>query len=568
LQADRTQVTLRGLLLAAAAVIVLDATGAPVFEEVAARAGITRPHISSPDKRYILESMSGGAGMLDYDADGDLDVVVVNGSNVERFRRGGDPLVTLYRQDGPLQFTDVTERAGLTRRGWGMGVAAADFDNDGALDLYVTGYGGNVLYRNEGNGMFRDVTERGGVGAGGFSTGAAWSDYDRDGDVDLFVARYVSVAIDRLPEFGEADFCRYKGVLVQCGPVGLPGESDLLFRNQGDGTFDEVSARAGVADSPKYFGLGAIWTDVDDDGWIDLFVANDATPNYLYLNRHDGTFEDVGLLSGTAFDGDGRPQGCMGVDSADYDRDGRLDLFATNFSEQPNVLYRNLGKATFADTSWLSKSGPPSYWHVGWGTSMFDYDNDGWLDLLIANGHVYPQIDAADVGTRYRQPFLLQRNRRDGTFEDVTAGSGLADLPLQSRRGAAFGDLDSDGDLDVIVVNIGEAPTLLLNRTAGGQRVLFQLVGRTGNRSAIGARVTVKSGGLTQLNEVAAGESYLSHNDLRVHFGLGSSDLMDDVQVRWPAGRVERIGPLAAGKIYVIEEGRGVRAGEALRPAK
>ena len=558
----------RAVCAIAVAAGMLGAADAPVFEDVAAGSGLTRSHISSPDKRYIIESMSGGAGVLDYDADGDLDIVGVNGSTVERFRAGGDALVTLYRQDGSLRFTEVTDAAGLTRRGWGMGVAAADYDNDGALDLYVTGYGGNALFRNQGNGTFRDVTDRARVGGSGFSTGAAWADYDRDGDVDLFVARYVAVDIERLPAFGEADFCRYKGVLVQCGPAGLPGESDLLFLNRGDGTFDEVSARAGVADPAKYFGLGAIWTDYDDDGWMDLFVANDTNPNYLYRNRHDGTFDDASLLSGTALDGDGRPQGSMGVDAADYDRDGRLDLFVTNFSEQPNALYRNLGKGSFADVSWTSKSGPPAYPLVGWGTSMFDYDNDGWLDLLTANGHVYPQIDAADVGTRYRQPFLLQRNRGDGTFEDTTPASGLSALPLRSRRGAAFGDLDEDGDVDVVVVNIGEPPTLLRNLSADGQRVLFQLVGRSGNRSAIGARITIRSGEVTQLNEVAAGESYLSHNDLRVHFGLGATERIDDVQVRWPGGGVERIGSVAAGNLYVIEEGRGIRSTRPLRPAR
>jgi hypothetical protein len=556
------------LALLVAAAVGLAAPRPPVFEDITSHGGLVRAHISSPDKRYVVESMSGGAGMLDYDGDGDLDIVLANGSTVARYRAGGDALVTLYRQDAPLRFTDATESAGLTRRGWGMGVAAADYDNDGALDLYVTGYGGNVLYKNRGDGRFEDVTARAGVRAGGFSTGAAWGDYDRDGDVDLFVARYVLVDMDRLPTFGEAEFCRFKGVLVQCGPAGLPGESDFLFRNRGDGTFEDVSTHAGVADQARHFGMGAIWTDVDGDGWIDLFVANDTNPNYLYVNRRDGTFEDVSLLSGAALDGDGRPQGCMGVDSADYDRDGRLDLFVTNFSEQPNALYRNLGKGSFADEAWTSRTGPASYPHVGWGTAMFDYDNDGWLDLLVANGHVYPQIDAVDLGTKYRQPFVFQRNRADGTFEDAVEASGLAELPLRSRRGAAFGDLDDDGDLDVVVLNIGDPPTLLRNRMTTGHRALLQLAGRTSNRSAIGARVTVRTGGFTQVSEVAAGESYLSHNDLRVHFGLGANSRMDDVEVRWPDGRVERIGPLDAGRMYTIEEGRGVRGARPLGPAR
>jgi enediyne biosynthesis protein E4 len=531
----------------------------PAFDEIAAASGLTVSHVSSVDKRYILESMSGGAGLVDYDNDGDLDVVLVNGSTVDRYRGGGDHLVTLYEQKASLAFSDVTERAGLRRRGWGMGVAAADVDNDGWIDLYVTGFGGNALYRNRGDGTFEDVTERAGVRGGGFSAGAAWADYDRDGDVDLFVARYVSVDIDRLPEFGKDEFCRYRGVLVQCGPVGLPGETDLLFRNKGDGTFEEVSARAGVQDAAKHFGLGAIWTDYDDDGWVDLFVANDATPNYLYRNRRDGTFEDMSLLSGTALDSNGNPQGCMGVDAGDVDRDGKLDLLVTNFSEQPNALYRNLGRHSFTDLAWSSKLGAPSYPLVGWGTALFDYNSDGWLDVFVANGHVYPQIDAADVGTRYRQPPLLHRNRGDATFDDVSASAGFASLPLRSARGAAFGDLDSDGDLDIVVVNLGEPPTLLRNRTMRGRRVLLELVGTSSNRTAAGARVTVRAGTFTQISEVHSGVSYLSHNDVRVHVGLGEATRVDSIEVRWPNGTIERLGPLDVDRQYRIEEGKGVR---------
>jgi hypothetical protein len=529
-----------------------------VFEDVAAAAGLTAPHISSSEKRYIIESMSGGAGAIDYDADGDLDLVMANGSSVERFRAGGDPLVTLYRQDSPLKFTDVGRDAGLVRRGWSMGVAAGDIENDGDLDLYVTGFGGNALFRNRGNGTFEDATAAARVEAGGFSTGAAFGDYDRDGFIDLFVARYVSVDINRLPEFGRDQFCRYRGIHVQCGPAGLPGEGDLLYRNRGDGTFEELGERAGVADSAKAYGLGAIWADFDDDGWPDLYVANDTNPNYLYRNRADGTFEDVSLVSATAMSGEGRPQGSMGVDFGDFDRDGRLDLFVTNYSDEPNALYRNLGTGGFTDASWSARIGPPSVPHVGWGTDFFDSDSDGWLDLLTVNGHVYPQIDVAKVGTTYRQPLLLQRNNGDGTFSDATQSSGLDSLPLLSRRGAAFGDVDGDGDLDVFIVNADDPPTLLVNRARAGHRVLVRLEGRRSNRSALGARVTVRAGTATQIGEVLGGSSYLSQNDLGLHFGLGGAGRIDRLEIRWPSGAVERLNDVMADRVLTIVEGAGL----------
>src|SRR3984885_3783919 len=335
--------------------------GVPEFEDVAQKAGITASHISSPDKKYIVESMSGGVGLIDCDNDGKLDIITVNGSTVQRYREGGDPMITLYHQDtdpknNDLKFTDITKSAGLTHKGWGMGVAVADYDNDGLQDIYVTGYGGNALYHNLGNCKFEDVTERAGVGAGGFSTGAAWADYDRDGRVDLFVSRYVHVDIDNLPQFGnDPRFCRFKGVLVQCGPWGMPGESDLLFHNKGNGTFEEVSKKAGVDDPHHYYGLGATWGDYDNDGWPDLYVANDAGPNFLYRNKHDGTFEDVGLLSGVALSGDGLQQGSMGVTWGDYLHEGRLSILVTNFVEQGSVLYHNLGNDSFADISVRAK---------------------------------------------------------------------------------------------------------------------------------------------------------------------------------------------------------------------
>src|SRR5580704_1451118 len=396
------------------------AASLPEFEEVASKVGLTVPHISSPDKKYIVESMSGGVGLIDCDNDGKLDIITVNGSTVQRYRQGGDLLITLYHQgadskNGDLNFTDITKSAGLTRKGWGMGVAVADYDNDGLQDIYVTGFGGNALYHNLGNCKFEDVTDKAGVGAGGFSTGAAWADYDRDGRVDLFVSRYVHVDINDLPQFGnDPRFCRFKGVLVQCGPWGMRGESDLLFHNKGDGTFEEVSKKAGVDDPHHYYGLGATWGAYDNDGWPDLYVANDAGPNFLYHNKRDGTFEEIGLLSGVALSGDGLQQGSMGVTWGDYLHEGRLSMLVTNFFEQGSTLYHNLGKDSFSDVSVRSKVMKPTYPFVSWGTSFFDIDNDGWPDLFIANGHVYPQVDTIPGGTPYRQPMQLFRNHRDG----------------------------------------------------------------------------------------------------------------------------------------------------------
>jgi len=541
----------------------------PQFEDVARKAGLTVSHISSPDKKYIVESMSGGIGLIDCDNDGKLDIVAVNGSTVDRYRKGGDLMVTLYHQDASStadnpKFTDITKDAGLSRKGWGMGVAVADYDNDGLQDLFVTGYGGNALYHNLGNCKFEDVTEKAGVAGGGFSTGAAWADYDRDGRVDLFVSRYVHVDIDHLPEFGnDPRFCRFKGVLVQCGPWGLPGESDLLYHNRGDGTFEEVSKKAGVDDPHHYYGLGATWGDYDNDGWPDLYVANDAGPNFLYRNKHDGTFEDVGLLDGVALSGDGQQLGSMGVAWGDYLHEGRLSMMATEFFEQGSSLYHNLGNDSFTDVSVRSKIYKPTYPLVSWGTSFFDMDNDGWVDLLIASGHVYPQVDNIEGGTSYRQPLLLFRNHRDGTFDDVS--SVLASLPLHSRRGAAFGDINNDGNVDVVILNVGEPPTLLINHNSTpNHRVLFKLIGTKSNRAAIGARIAVKSGTLVQFDEVRGGASYLSQNDLRLHFGLGTNDKMNQVTIRWPNGGTETLHDMPADFIYTVVEGKGIEGKTAL----
>ncbi len=541
----------------------------PQFEDVAEKAGLTVAHMSTLDKKYIVESMSGGVGLIDCDNDGRLDIITVNGSTVERFRKGGDPMITLYHQDsdpknGDLKFTDITKAAGLTRKGWGMGIAVADYDNDGLQDIYVTGYGGNALYHNLGNCKFEDVTDKAGVAGGGFSTGAAWADYDRDGRVDLFVSRYVHVDMDKLPEFGnDPHFCRFRTVMVQCGPWGMPGESDLLFHNKGDGTFEEVSKKAGVDDPHHYYGLGASWGDYDNDGWPDLYVANDAGPNFLYHNKHDGTFEDAGLLAGVALSGDGMQQGSMGVAWGDYLHEGRLSILVSNFVEQGSTLYHNLGGDSFADVSVRAKIVKPTYPLVSWGTSFFDMDNDGWLDIFTASGHVYPQVDSIPGGTQYREPLVLFRNHRDGTFEDVS--STLEKLPLKSRRGVAFGDINNDGNVDMVVLNVGEPPSLLLNHNESpNHRVLFKLVGTKSNKAAIGARVTVKAGTLSQMNEVRGGGSYLSQNDLRLHFGLGANDKMSEVIIRWPNGGTETLRNLAADFIYTIVEGAGIQQKTAL----
>jgi hypothetical protein len=539
----------------------------PIFKDVAKEVGLTAVHISAPEAHYVIDSTSGGAGLFDCDDDGRLDVVLINGSTVERMRTGGDPLVTLYHQEPDGTFKDITKEAGLTHRGWGMGVAVADYDNDGKLDLFVTGFGGSALYHGLGNCKFEDVTEKAGVGGSGFMTGAAWGDYDRDGFVDLYVSRYSHLDMNNLPQFGSNKFCRFKGILVQCGPWGLEGESDFLYHNRGDGTFEEVSVKAGVHDEIGYYGLGVMWVDYDDDGWPDLLVANDSVPNYLYHNNRNGTFTDVGMLTGVALSGEGMELGNMGVDWGDYDHSGRLSFFVTHFEEQPNSLYRNMGKEGFDDVSWTSGVGQPSYPYVGWGTGFFDMDNDTWLDLLVANGHVYPQIDTLDTGPRFREPVLLHRNNRDGTFDEVSKQAGLQELPLKSRRGAAFGDVFNTGNIDVLLLNVGEAPSLLKNMNASAfHRVLFKLIGTKSNRAAIGARVTIRAAGVMQFNEVHGGGSYLSQNDLRLHFGLGTAKKMESVEIRWPNGTVETLQNVAADCIYTIVEGAGIRDTKSLPP--
>jgi hypothetical protein len=543
------------------------------FKDVTAASGINVSHISAAENRYIIESMSGGAAVFDCDDDGFLDVATVNGSSVERYKNGGDLFITLYHQvDGggskTPKFENITTSAGLARKGWGMAVTAVDFDNDGRLDLFVTGYGGNAFYRGAGQCKFQDVTEKSGLRGQGFMSGAAWADYDRDGDLDVFIAGYVSLDLNNLPVFGSSQTCSFKGIRVQCGPRGLPGERDFFYRNKGDGTFEEIANKIGVGDDKKYYGLGAIWGDYDNDGWLDFYVANDGTPNYLYKNNRDGTFSDVGFQNGTSYSGAGVEQGSMGVAWGDYDLDGKMDLFVTNFDNEHNTLYKNLGVKGFLDVSMESKVGAVSIPYVGWGTGFVDFDNDGWLDLLVLNGHVYPQIEFAQSKTQmgFRQHFLLHRNLGDGSFEDVTESAGLKSLPLQSRRGAAFGDLNNDGLVDVVVTNLGEVPTVLLNTTVSdNQSVTLKLVQQKTNRDAVGARATLKTNKRSMIQEVEAGASYLSQNDFRLHFGLGNGEQIESVEVRWSDGTIEKISGVEPNRIVTISQGKGISKSAAFR---
>jgi enediyne biosynthesis protein E4 len=551
--------TVTGLAALTATYLVVAATGAAgnvTFTDVTKSTGITFSHVWSPDKQYILESMSGGVAIFDFDKDGFVDVYLVNAPTVAT---AGDPRSArsgLWRNRGDGTFTDVTDKAGVGYPGWGMGAVVADVDNDGWDDLYVTCYGPNHLYRNNGDGSFSDVTSKAGVGDPRWSTGAAFADYDRDGWLDLFVANYVDVRLDALPEFGKGKYCEFHGIPVQCGPRGLSGSGDTLYRNKGDGTFEDVSARAGMSDPKGRFGMGAIWSDVDGDGRPDLFVANDAGPNFLYKNNGDGTFSDVALQAGTALSEDGKEQGSMGLAVGDYDHSGRWSFFVTNFSDEYNAFYRNEKAFQFSDVSFASQTARASIPFVGWGTHFLDYDNDGWLDLLVANGHVYPQVERAGPGPRYAQRKLLYRNNQNGTFSETTAAAGAALAEPFVGRGSAAGDLDNDGDLDVVVNNLDGGPTVLRNDGGNGNNFLVVLLeGRALNRGAVGATVVVRAGTLTQRAERRAGDSYLSHSDPRLHFGLGDRKTVDSVEVRWPNGVSQRFLEVPANTFIKIVEG-------------
>jgi len=525
----------------------------PTFTDVARVSGIAFEHVYSPEKKYIVESMSGGVAMFDYDNDGNLDIYFVNSLTVDLARAHKKTRSALYHNNGDGTFSDVTDKAGVGDIGFGMGVVTGDYNNDGFEDFYVTCLGPNHLFRNNGNGTFTDVTAKAGVSDPRWSTGAAFVDYDNDGKLDLFVSNYVDFTLDHLPEFGVGRTCQFKGTPVQCGPRGLPGAGDSLFHNNGDGTFTDVSSKAGVSDPNGYYGLGVICSDFDDDGLVDIFVANDSTPNFLYHNNGNGTFKEIGFVAGTAVNESGSEQGSMGVTLGDYDHDGRLDLFITNFDDEYNILYHNDGKGSFTDVSFRSKVAQVSLAYVGWGTQFFDYDNDGWVDLFVTNGHVYPQRNP------YRQRELLHHNNRDGTFAEVAASSGKALMVERVGRGVAVGDLDNDGDLDVVVNDLDGAPQLLRNDGGNANNsLLLKLMGTKSNRDGIGARVKVVSGDLTQVDEVHSGGSYLSQNDQRLNFGFGERRTVDLIEVRWPSGVVDKLTNVKPNEIVTIKEGAGV----------
>jgi len=540
----------------------------PQLEDITASTQITFTHASDPSKRYIMESMSGGVILIDYDRDGWPDIYFTNQPTVDQALKGVSAPGALYHNNHDGTFTDVTAKSGLNTACLANGGAVGDYNNDGWPDLYLTCLGGNVLYRNNGDGTFTDVTEQAHVRDGRYSTGAAFGDYDNDGFVDLMVVNYVDFHLDDMPKFGSASFCKYKGLDVQCGPRGLRGAGDSLFHNNGDGTFTDVSKQAGVSDPDGYYGLGVVWADFNNTGRPDIYIANDSTPKYLYKNLGNGKFEDIGLQSGTAVSEDGSEQASMGIALGDYNHTGRPSIYVTNFTDENDLLYRNQGNWDFDEVSYPSGAALPSLPWVKWGTAFVDLDNSGWLDLITVTGHVYPQVDQLPSGGGYRQPSLLQMNQKDGTFCDASDEAGPALMERRVSRGLAIGDLFNDGNMDVVVEDLDGKPMILRNRGVPGRHwVSFELDGTKSNRAALNARIRIVAGGMTQTSEIHSGGSYLSQNDLRVHFGLGAATKIDKVEIRWPSGLVEVLTNVASDRFYNVLEGKGVVDPSVARPA-
>ncbi len=542
-------------------------SGPVIFKNIAAQAGLAKwKHvIGTPQKRYIIEANASGVGLIDYDNDGWLDIYLVNGSTYDALTgKTTPPHAALFHNNHDGTFTDVAAKAGVTNDRWGIGVAIADFDNDGWPDIYVSNFGKNRLYHNNHDGTFTDVAEKAGVTLGNWSTGATWGDYDGDGRLDLFVPGYVHYDIAHPPDpdsaGGSIQGCVFRGVSVMCGPRGLQGEPDHLFHNNGDGTFTDVSVKAGVSDPNAYYGLTALFVDVNNDGKPDLLVADDSTPNYLYINKGDGTFEDDSYSSGYALNEMGRETASMGIGVGDYRNNGLIDIYNTTFSDDYNPLYRNDGDANFTDVSYPMGIADITIPFLGWGTGFLDFDNDGWKDIFVANGHVYPQVDQNNWGTTFAQRPLLFRNLEGKKFDVMPAVKGTALAETYEGRGAAFGDLFNDGKIDVVINQLDGPPALLRNVNDDHNHwVGMQLIG-TGKspRDAVGATVYLTAGGMRQRGDVLSGGSFASSNDQRVHFGLGQNTKIDAIEIHWPDGQKEQVTLPSVDRYFMVEEGKGV----------
>jgi hypothetical protein len=532
----------------------------PQLVDITASTGINFEHLSSPEAKFIVESMSGGVALIDYDGDGWPDIYFTNAQSVEMALHGKKSRSALYHNNHDGTFTDVSDKAGVGTPCWAMGAVVGDYNNDGLPDLLVTCFGGVVLYRNNGDGTFTDVTKSAGLGADtGWATGAAFGDYDGDGWPDLFISHYVDFHLDDLPTFGSSKSCKYLGLDVQCGPRGLKGSADSLYHNNGNGTFTDVAEKSGVGDPEHRYGLTAIWSDFDNDGKLDLFVTNDGQSNYLYQGDGTGKFTDVSLTSGVAVNEDGGEQANMGVAMGDYLHSGRMSLAISHFDIEYAALYRNDGGMSFTDVSVASGIARGTQGYVGWGDAFVDFSNDGWQDLFLVNGHVYPQVDSAQLAVKYLEPKLLFLNQRDGSFRNISNQAGPAIRVPQVSRGMAIGDLFNDGRLEAVVENLSGKPMILCPE--GGPQnhwISFQLEGAKGNRLALNARIRAAAGELVQVGEVLSGGSYLSQNDLRVHFGLGTHGQLDKAEIHWQGGTVETLTRLVADRFYVVRQGQGV----------
>jgi hypothetical protein len=510
--------------------------------------------------RYLLETTGCGAGWIDYDNDGKLDAILVNGTVLEGFPKGQEPFNHLYHNRGDGTFEDVSQSMGVAASGWGQGVCVGDYDNDGFEDFYVTYYGQSRLYHNLGGKGFEDVTAKAGLTEKylRWGTGCAFLDYDHDGKLDIFVVNYIDLDLKTAP-LPESGLCRYRGIPVACGPPGLVGGKNALYRNKGDGTFEDVSERSGITKAKGTYGLGTSTLDFDNDGWTDIYVANDSNPATLYRNKGDGTFEDIAVSSGCAFSMDGKNQAGMGVAVGDFDRNGTLDIFKTNFAGDTSTLYVNTGDGFCDDRTFASGAGVNTRW-LGWGVGFDDFDNDGWLDVFLVNGHVYPEAWQIPGEASYKQRKVIYLNRRGTGFEDVTERLGEPVTTPRAGRGAAFGDYDNDGLVEILVNNVNDTADLYHPISKGNHWITFKLVGTRSNRSAIGARVRLLLPDAKPEDEVRGGGSYISQNDLRVHFGLAAQTRVPGVLVRWPSGLVERWNDVAADQILTLEEGTGTAA--------